>query len=291
MGKENSILARRLIQSYMSSIISISLVLLLVGLVVFFGVNAKSVSDYFKENIRVTAVLSDAADEAAANKLMMSIFKKDYVSDIEYISKEQGTLEMERMLGKDFLDVFETNPVPISLEIFLKADYFRPDSLAAVKADIESDPLVDELVYQESLVSMINSNMERIGAVFAVLIIMLMFISFVLINNTVRLNIYSKRFVIHAMRLVGATKSFIRAPFLYKSVFQGLLAGLLASVYLVLLMYFLRNEFTQLFNIFDMERAVVVLAAVVAFGVALCLSSTFFVVNRMVDMSKDKLYL
>ncbi len=291
MGKENSILARRLIQSYMSSIISISLVLLLVGLVVFFGVNAKSVSDYFKENIRVTAVLSDGADEAAANKLMMSIFKKDYVSDIEYISKEQGTLEMERMLGKDFLDVFETNPVPISLEIFLKADYFRPDSLAAVKADIESDPLVDELVYQESLVSMINSNMERIGAVFAVLIIMLMFISFVLINNTVRLNIYSKRFVIHAMRLVGATKSFIRAPFLYKSVFQGLLAGLLASVYLVLLMYFLRNEFTQLFNIFDMERAVVVLAAVVAFGVALCLSSTFFVVNRMVDMSKDKLYL
>lgn len=291
MGKENSILARRLIQSYMSSIISISLVLLLVGLVVFFGVNAKSVSDYFKENIRVTAVLSDGADEAAANKLMMSIFKKDYVSDIEYISKEQGTLEMERMLGKDFLDVFETNPVPISLEIFLKADYFRPDSLAAVKADIESDPLVDELVYQESLVSMINSNMERIGAVFAVLIIMLMFISFVLINNTVRLNIYSKRFVIHAMRLVGATKSFIRAPFLYKSVFQGLLAGLLASVYLVLLMYFLRNEFTQLFNIFDMERAVVVLAAVVAFGVVLCLSSTFFVVNRMVDMSKDKLYL
>ena len=133
MGKENSILARRLIQSYMSSIISISLVLLLVGLVVFFGVNAKSVSDYFKENIRVTAVLSDGADEAAANKLMMSIFKKDYVSDIEYISKEQGTLEMERMLGKDFLDVFETNPVPISLEIFLKADYFRPDSLAAVK--------------------------------------------------------------------------------------------------------------------------------------------------------------
>ena len=291
MGKENSILARRLIQSYMSSIISISLVLLLVGLVVFFGVNAKSVSDYFKENIRVTAVLSDGADEAAANKLMMSIFKKDYVSDIEYISKEQGTLEMESMLGKDFLDVFETNPVPISLEIFLKADYFRPDSLAAVKADIESDPLVDELVYQESLVSMINSNMERIGAVFAVLIIMLMFISFVLINNTVRLNIYSKRFVIHAMRLVGATKSFIRAPFLYKSVFQGLLAGLLASVYIVLLMYFLRNEFTQLFTIFDMERAVVVLAAVVAFGVALCLSSTFFVVNRMVDMSKDKLYL
>lgn len=291
MGRENGLMTRRLIQSYLSSIISISLVLLLVGMASVLLVNAKSVSDYFKENIRVTAVLAQDVTDAEAAGLMKELYLKPFVSDIEYISREQGTREMEAMLGADFLSVFETNPVPVSLEMFLKSDYFRKDSLAMIEKMLESDRRVDDLVYQESLVSMINSNMERIGVIFAILIVMLMFISFVLINNTVRLNIYSRRFTIHAMRLVGATKAFIRAPFLYKAVFQGLLAGLLSVVYLLLMMYFLRNEFTQLFNIFEMHRIVAVLAFVVVLGALLCLVSTYFVVNRMVVMSKDKLYL
>ncbi len=291
MSKEKNIMTARIVQSYLSSVISISLVLLLVGLVSVLAVNARAVSDYFKENIRVTAVLEDGADELTASKLMATLKSRPYVSDMEYISKEQGTEEMKAMLGENFMSVFDVNPVPVSIEIFLKAGYFHADSLKMIERELEADPQIEDLVYQESLVGIINSNMEKIGMVFVILTCMLMFISFVLINNTVRLNVYSKRFTVHTMRMVGATKAFIRAPFLYKAILQGLIAGLLAVIYMVLLMYLLRNEFTQIFDVFDTERILAVFAGTVLLGMVLCLVSTYFVVNRMVDMSKNKLYI
>lgn len=290
MSSEKNIVARRLVQSYLSSVISISLVLLLVGLLLSFAVNADTVSDYFKENVRVTAVLEQDASDESARAVMREIVSRRYVSNVEFISREQGTREMEEMLGEDFFSIFDVNPVPVSVEIFLDADYFNTDSLAVIKKEIEGIQNVEELVYQESLVSVINSNMEKIGAVFGVLLVMLMFISFVLIAGTVRLNIYSKRFTVHAMKLVGATKSFIRAPFLYKAVFQGMVSGLLAVVYLLGLMYYLRSEFVQMFSMVDFHRMAAVLSAVVLLGILICTVSTWIVVNRMVDMSKDKMY-
>lgn len=290
MSSEKNIVARRLVQSYLSSVISISLVLLLVGLLLSFAVNADTVSDYFKENVRVTAVLEQDASDESARAVMREIVSRRYVSNVEFISREQGTREMEEMLGEDFFSIFDVNPVPLSVEIFLDADYFNTDSLAVIKKEIEGLQNVEELVYQESLVSVINSNMEKIGAVFGVLLVMLMFISFVLIAGTVRLNIYSKRFTVHAMKLVGATKSFIRAPFLYKAVFQGMVSGLLAVVYLLGLMYYLRSEFVQMFSMVDFHRMAAVLSAVVLLGILICTVSTWIVVNRMVDMSKDKMY-
>lgn len=290
MSSEKNIVARRLVQSYLSSVISISLVLLLVGLLLSFAVNADTVSDYFKENVRVTAVLEQDASDESARAVMREIVSRRYVSNVEFISREQGTREMEEMLGEDFFSIFDVNPVPVSVEIFLDADYFNTDSLAVIKKEIEGLQNVEELVYQESLVSVINSNMEKIGAVFGVLLVMLMFISFVLIAGTVRLNIYSKRFTVHAMKLVGATKSFIRAPFLYKAVFQGMVSGLLAVVYLLGLMYYLRSEFVQMFSMVDFHRMAAVLSAVVLLGILICTVSTWIVVNRMVDMSKDKMY-
>lgn len=290
MSSEKNIVARRLVQSYLSSVISISLVLLLVGLLLSFAVNADTVSDYFKENVRVTAVLEQDASDESARAVMREIVSRRYVSNVEFISREQGTREMEEMLGEDFFGIFDVNPVPVSVEIFLDADCFNTDSLAVIKKEIEGLQNVEELVYQESLVSVINSNMEKIGAVFGVLLVMLMFISFVLIAGTVRLNIYSKRFTVHAMKLVGATKSFIRAPFLYKAVFQGMVSGLLAVVYLLGLMYYLRSEFVQMFSMVDFHRMAAVLSAVVLLGILICTVSTWIVVNRMVDMSKDKMY-
>lgn len=290
MSSEKNIVARRLVQSYLSSVISISLVLLLVGLLLSFAVNADTVSDYFKENVRVTAVLEQDASDESARAVMREIVSRRYVSNVEFISREQGTREMEEMLGEDFFSIFDVNPVPVSVEIFLDADYFNTDSLAVIKKEIEGLQNVEELVYKESLVSVINSNMEKIGAVFGVLLVMLMFISFVLIAGTVRLNIYSKRFTVHAMKLVGATKSFIRAPFLYKAVFQGMVSGLLAVVYLLGLMYYLRSEFVQMFSMVDFHRMAAVLSAVVLLGILICTVSTWIVVNRMVDMSKDKMY-
>ena len=212
--------------------------------------------------------------------------------DLAYdkISKEQGTREMKELLGEDFLDVFQTNPIPISIEVQLKADYFSADSIEVFRKQLAGISEVDEVLYENSVIETINTNIERIGFIVSVFILLLLFISFVLINNTVRLNVYSKRFSIYTMRLVGATKAFIRAPFLVRAVFQGLISGLFASCVLVALLYVIKEQFAQLFAIFDMGLLVAVLAGTVLLGVLICVVCTFFVMNRLVSLSNDELY-
>ena len=206
MGKkESNILFRRLIHSYLSSVISISLVLFLVGIAGIVAANAKGVSDFFKENITLSAIMNVEVNEVEAEGVAKKFSKKRYVKSVDIISKEQGVKEMKEMLGEDFLNVFETNPIPVSLDIQVNAEYFSKDSLAMIQKDLQKEKLVAEVVYQESLVDLLNANLEKVGLVLGVFILLLMFISFVLINNTVRLNVYSKRFTIHTMRLVGAS--------------------------------------------------------------------------------------
>ncbi len=291
MGKrEKNIIARRLVHSYLSSIISISLVLLLVGFFALLAVNARSVSDYFKENMRISLILSGTTGEKRALEIEKAIQGMAPVKATEYISKEQGTREMKELLGEDFLDVFQTNPIPISIEVQLKADYFSADSIELFRKQVAGIGEVDEILYENSVIETINTNIERIGFIVSVFILLLLFISFVLINNTVRLNVYSKRFSIYTMRLVGATKAFIRAPFLLRAVFQGLISGLFASCVLVALLYVVKEQFAQLFAIFDMGLLVAVLAGTVLLGVLICVVCTFFVMNRLVSLSNDELY-
>ena len=159
-----------------------------------------------------------------------------------------------------------------------------------VKKEILRSPLVDEVVYQSSLVDALNANISRISLVLGVFIALLLFISFVLINNTVRLNVFARRFTIHTMKLVGATRSFIRAPFLVSSAFQGLFSSFIAIMVLVILMYFMRSEFEQLFQIFRLDLLLVVMGIVIISGLAICLISTWFVVNKLVSLKKDELY-
>ena len=149
---------------------------------------------------------------------------------------------------------------------------------------------MDEVVYQQSLVDKLNTNLGKISLVLGVFLILLLFISFVLINNTVRLNVFSKRFTIHTMKLVGATKSFIRAPFLGQAVFQGLFSALLATALLLGLLFLLRREFSQLFEVFSLDLLLVVIGIVIVSGVLICLVSTFFVVGKLVSLSNDELY-
>ncbi len=288
--KEKNIIARRLVHSYLSSIISISLVLLLVGFFAMLAVNAQSVSTYFKENINISVILKSEVEEAEALKVNRQIEALAAVKSTEYISKEQGTREMKELLGQDFLNVFESNPIPVSIEVQLNASYFNPDSLSLFTAQMEQLPQVDEVLYQNSLVEAINSNIERIGIVLMIFIVLLLFISFVLINNTVRLNVYSKRFSIYTMRLVGATRAFIRAPFLVRSIFQGLIAGLIAVLILISLLFFVREQFEQLFNVIEPRLLLAVLGGVVLLGILICLVCTFFVVNRLVSLNNDDLY-
>jgi len=252
--------------------------------------NATQVSNYFKENIAISVILKGHIEEKEAHELDEKISALPCVKQTRYISKAQGTEEMKELLGENFLSIFESNPIPISLEVQLNADYFSPDSVALFTASMEELPQVDEVSYQSSLINAINENIERIGLILMVFIALLLFISFVLINNTVRLNVYSKRFSIYTMRLVGATRAFIRAPFLVKAVFQGLIAALLAVVMLLGMLVVVREQFAQLFNVFEPRMLAVVLSGVVVLGVIICVTSTYFVVNRLVSLTNDELY-
>lgn len=291
MGKgENNIIGRRLANSYLSSVISISLVLLLVGIASLLLVNARSVSDYFKENMQVSVLMKQNVSEKSARQFQDKLDGMRFIRSSEFISKEQGRKEMAELLGDDFLSVFETSPIPVSIDVTLDADYVSADSLEMVRREISESSLVDEVVYQRSLVDALNANLSRISMVIGVFIILLLFISFVLINNTVRLNVYARRFTVHTMKLVGATRSFIRGPFLVQSVFQGLFSAFIAIIALLGILFVIRREFLQLFAIFRLELLLAVMGIVLVAGVLICFISTWFVVDKLVSLKKDELY-
>lgn len=287
---ENKIMRRRLANAYLSSVISISLVLLLVGVASMLLVNAGSVSDYFKENMQVSVLLKDAVSEDKAVAYSEELLKEEFIKTTKYISKEQGQMELEEMLGEDFMDIFETSPIPASIEITLNADYVSTDSLEVVKTKIAKSDLVAEVNYQASLVDALNTNLSRISLILAFFIALMLFISYVLINNTVRLNVFARRFTIHTMKLVGATRSFIRAPFLVQAAFQGVFSAFIAIIALVAILFFLRNGFEQLFEIFRLDLLLLVMGIVLASGLVICLTSTYFVVNKLVSLKKEELY-
>lgn len=281
---------RRIANAYLSSVISISLVLLLVGVASMLLVNARGVSDYFKENMQISVLMKQDVSDADALEYRDLLEQERYIKSTTFISREQGQRELADQLGEDFLDVFETSPIPISVDVTLKAEYVSADSLAMVSKEIAKSSLVDEVVYQQSLVDALNANLGRISVIIAVFIGLLLFISFVLINNTVRLNVFARRFTIHTMKLVGATKSFIRAPFLVQSAFQGVFSAMIANIVLVVMLFVMRNELEQLFRIFRMDLLLVVMGIVLVCGILICLVSTWFVVNKLVALKKDELY-
>ena len=287
---ESNILYRRLLRSYFSSVISISLVLFLVGMVGVLIVNARSVSNYFKENITVSAILTPEADEADASALADGLERTGYVKDVRIISKEEGTEEMKEILGDDFMDVFEVNPIPVSLELQISADYISTDSLAVIEESLYRHSAVGEVVYQQSLVELLEANLERIGLIAGIFVLLLLFISVVLINNTVRLNVYAKRFTIHTMRLVGATKGFITRPFVGQAFFQGLISGAIADVFILGALYLIRNEFYQLFSLFDAMLLGAVMVAVVVLGMLICMISTSAGVRSLISLNRSELY-
>ncbi len=253
-------------------------------------INAKGVSDYFKEHLQVSVLLKEQVQEEEALAFESKLSALEFVRSTRFISREQGVEEMSRMLGQDFLDVFESAPVPISIDVNLQAQYVSADSLSVVKEQLAASPLVEEVVYQTSLVEALNENLQKISLAIAVAVLLLLFISAVLIANTVRLDLYSHRFSIHTMQLVGATAGFIRAPFVGRSALQGLIAALVGSLLLVGAMFILRREFAQLFQLFTLESLLQTMAVMVVFGVLICVIGTYFVVSRMVGFSRDQVY-
>ena len=288
--QDNRLIRRQLFGAWVSTVISISLVLLLVGVASILLLNARSVSDYFKENLQVSVLMKQDVTEEQALAYQSSLAGIPGVKATTFISREQGIEEMAQMLGRDFLDVFSTAPVPVSIDVNLEAAYVSPDSLEVVKTALSASPLVDEVVYQSSLVEALNANLQKIGLVLGVLILLLLFISFVLIGNMVRLNVFSRRFTIHTMQLVGATRGFIRAPFIGQSALQGLFAALVAILLLVGGLFILRKEFVQLFEIFRLDTLLATMGIVIVSGVLICVVSTWIVVGRLVRFDRDQLY-
>ena len=289
-NREKKMVRRRLANAWLSTVISISLVLLLVGLASLLLMNAGSVSDYFKENLQVSVLMKQDVSDEETVSFQEELGKLEFIRGTRFVSKEQGAEEMKAMLGEDFLSVFGSSPVPASIDLTLEARYVSADSLDKVKEIIMASPLVDEVSYQQSLIEALNQNLTKISVLLGVLIVLLLFISFVLINNTVRLSVSARRFTIHTMKLVGATKGYIRAPFLVQAVFQGLFSALLAILFLLVVLFFVRREFAQLFEIFQLPILLSVLGIMVVGGVAICVLSTWMVVGRLVSLSKDELY-
>ena len=238
----------------------------------------------------VSVILTSDADEQDAQEYASEVSGYPYVKQARVVSREEGERELAEMLGEDFLDVFETSVVPVSVDVALKADYVHPDSLAFISGQLSAPEIVDVLDARQNLVEALTSNIARISVVFAVLIALLLFISFVLINNMVRLSVFARRFTIHTMRLVGATRSFILAPFLRSAAVQGLVSAVIAGAVIWGVFTAMKDSFPQLFSVFSTASLLMTTGIVLLCGVLICVLSTLFVVRRLVSASKDDLY-
>jgi cell division transport system permease protein len=280
----------RLRGSYITLIVSISLVLFLLGVLGMVIINARGLSDYFKESLSFSIMLNEDVKEADITMLRKEMNSKPYVKSTQYVSKDEAAAKLKNDLGEDFVNFLGYNPLSPSIDVYLHAQYTKPDSISKIEKYVMEYPFVKEIYYQESLLFLINENVKKISLFIIVISMLLFLIALTIINNTIRLSVYSKRFLIRTMQLVGATKGFIRRPFLIKSVFHGLIAGLLAMILLFGLLYLMEKEFFLLFALQETKMFFLLGAAIILTGIFINVVSTFFSVNRYLFISEDKLY-
>ncbi|MDR0295007.1 MAG: permease-like cell division protein FtsX [Prevotellaceae bacterium] len=288
--REQNIPLRRLRSSYFSAVISISLVLFLLGSSGILLINAHRLSVYFKENITLTIILDETTSEADAVWVRKQLDIAPYVRETKLVSKEQAAEEMKILLGADFMEVFDINPLPIAVEAKLKSEYAVVDSIIKVEKNLFTIPHVREVSYQRSLIEMVNHNIQKISLIMSVFIMLILFIALVLINNTIRLSVYARRFAINTMRLVGATRWFIVRPFLLRSLLQGVFSGVIAIMLLTGVLYVVQNEFSEITGFIDDVQLLLLFLAVIVAGMFISFVSTFFAANKFVRIDTDKLY-
>ena len=276
--------------SRLTSVISIALVLFLLGLIFLMGLMGDTLSRFVKENITFSVVLKDNIREAEVKRMQKRLEAEPFIKSAEYISREQASKELEEELGERPETFLGFNPLQASLEVKLNSEYANPDSLQLIEKKIKTYTNVSELLYRKDMMEIVNDNMKRIGIILLTLAVVLMIISFVLISNTIRLLIYSKRFLIHTMKLVGATPGFIRRPFMIYNMVSGLFAAILAILMLMGALYYLQQELSGFIDLLNTDALLLVFAAVLILGIMLSLIATFFAVNKYLRMGVDKLY-
>jgi cell division transport system permease protein len=252
--------------------------------------HAHRLSEYFKENLTLTIILDEDATEADAAWVRKQLDAAPYINDTKYISKEEAAEEMKLLLGSDFMTVFDFNPLPLAVEAKINGRYAHIDSVEVIEKKFSAIAHVREVTYQRSLVEMMNRNIQKTGLVLLVFISLMLFISLVLINNTIRLSIYARRFLINTMRLVGATQWFITRPFLWRSLLQGLFSGAIAIGLLTGVLYAIQNEFGEIMGFIDSTLLLFLFLCVVVLGMLISFVSTLFAVNKFIRINSSKLY-
>lgn len=275
---------------YISTVISIALVLLMTGLLGLILVHAKNLSNYVKENIVLNIIVNEGAKEVDILALQRQLDSHPYVLKTQYVSKELAARNLTKDLGEDFVEFLGYNPLLSSIDVYMKAEYANNTSIQQFTKQLTSNPLVKEAIYQKSLIDMVNQNIRAIGLVILAFAAILLIISIALINNTIRLAIYSQRFLIKSMQLVGATKSFIRKPFISYGVLHGLLGALIAIILLLLTLYFAQKQVPEIVILRNWLEFSMVFIGVIGMGILIAGLSTYFAVSKYLRLKIHDLY-
>ncbi|MEY4595395.1 MAG: Cell division protein FtsX [Bacteroidota bacterium] len=282
---------KRLRTSYFSVVLSVSLVLFILGLLGILVIDARKLSDYVKEHVQLTVFLQDGASEPEVAALQELIEGAAFTKSVRYVSKEAALDSLRKDLGDDALGMLESNPLPASLDINVKAEYAGADSLKKIKEALSvNEQLVSEVSYKESEVEQISRNSRSLALALLIFSGLLLLIAVALINNTMRLSLYSSRFMIKSMQLVGATRGFIRGPFLKRSFLHGMLSGLIACGLLMIMLLLISNRFPEIGQLSDLRSVVLLFCGIVGLGVLISAISTYFAVNKYLSSRSGELY-
>ena len=287
---ESSSAAKKTKTVYISTIISIALVLLMIGLLGLIMVHARNLSKYVKENIVLNIIVNDGAKEVDVLALQKQLDSHQYVLKTQYVSKELAARNLQKDLGEEFVQFLGYNPLLSSIDIYLKAEYANNSSIQTFSNQLTKNPLVKEVIYQKSLIDMVNQNIKTIGLVLLAFACILLTISIALINNTIRLSIYSQRFLIKSMQLVGATKNFIRGPFIGYGILHGLLGALIAIILLLITLYIAQQQIPELVILTNWTEFTIVFLGVLAIGIMISFFSTYFAVSKYLGLKIYNLY-
>ncbi|MCX6290649.1 MAG: permease-like cell division protein FtsX [Bacteroidetes bacterium] len=289
-AQENNIGNRRLRSSSISAIVSISLVLFMIGLLGLLVLDSKKITDYVKEHVQLTVFLLDDAADADIKSLQQLLARSEFTRTAQYISKQQALDSLKHDLGEDAVKMIESNPLPASIDLLLKAPYANPDSLKKIAGSISKNKIVREVSYQRTEVDRMNENFRTVAMVILIFCGLLLTIAIALINNTIRLSLFSKRFLIKSMQLVGATRGFIRKPFIGRGLINGLYGSLIACILLSGLIYLIQREMPELKQLQDWQIIGTLFISITLFGLLLSGISTLFAVNRYLRLKIDELY-
>lgn len=296
MGKKEERYTRRRIRSYyVTSVFSISMVLFLLGLIGYLVLNTNKLSNYVKENFGFTVILKNDVNIESGDFLQFysDLQRKDFVREIHLISKDSAVVIYKDMFEEDIYEVLDNNPFPHSIDVKLKADFVSPEKIEMIKTELSTknkEKFVKSIRYDKDLLDKVNTNIMNISFYILVFSAILLFISFMLINNTIRLSVYSKRFIIKTMHLVGASKGFIRKPFLLQGLLQGIYGAILAIIMLSGVIYLMHRNFMEIISLEQYDIIGILFGLVLVLGVVISTFSTFFSVNKYINIKKDNLY-